>query len=467
MTDKVCIIGAGPSGIAAAKIFHEQSIPFDCFEMGSGVGGLWRYNNDTDRSPAYRSLHTNTSRDKTAYSDFPMPASYPDYPHHSQMLEYLEAYVDRFGFLDAIAFRSRVERVEPIDGVEAVDVDTAESSASVGSGAPVERNAGGSYDVTVRSLNTGAAETRRYGAVVVASGHHWKPNYPSFAGEFDGIEMHSHAYRTPEIAAGKRVLIVGVGNSACDIVCELCETASKTFQSTRRGAHVIPKYLLGRPSDKWLTPLSARLPFPARSALFRLLIFLTQGRQKSYGFPIPGYRLGSEHPTISTHLLSMVRRGAITPKPDIDVLQGRSVRFVDGSEEDIDLIIYATGYVTTFPFLGFIEPRDNYLPLYLHLVHPDHPNLFFLGLVQPLGAFPPLAEAQARWVADLLTAKTALPSPAEMLRKMQKAEEMRRKRYVDSKRHRIEVDYYPYLWDVERERRIGRRRGRGVRDGSD
>ena len=453
MTEKVCIIGAGSSGIAAAKILHERGIPFDCFEMSSGVGGLWRYNNETDRSPAYKSLHTNTSRDKTAYSDFPMPASYPDYPHHTQMLEYFEAYVDQFGFRIEIAFRTRVERVERADPVEPVEQIEYSDRRE-----PVEPGGGGSYDVTVHSLDTGETNTHRYRAVIVANGHHWKPNFPSNAGRFGGSEMHSHAYRTPDIAAGKRVLIVGVGNSACDIACEVCKSASETYISSRRGAHVIPKYLLGRTADTWLTPLSASLPFSLRSALFRLLIFLTQGRQKSYGFPVPDYKIGSEHPTISTDLLPLVKRGSIIPKPDIEMLARGGVRFVDGSSEDVDLIIYATGYVTTFPFLSFIEPRDNYLPLYLHMVHPDHPNLYFLGLVQPLGAFAPTAEAQARWVADLLDGAAVLPSKAEMERGIQKEDERRRRRYVDSKRHRTEVDYYPYLWAIERERRMGRAR---------
>lgn len=197
------------------------------------------------------------------------------------------------------------------------------------------------------------------------------------------------------------MLVVAVGNSACDVVCELAAVAERTLLSTRRGAHVIPKYLLGRPLDTWLTPLSSRLPFPLRRALFRGLTLLSQGRQSTYGPPTPSHRLGSEHPTISLNLLPLAKEGAIVPKPYIAELRGDRVRFVDGSEEELDLTIYATGYLMAFPFLDFFEPRDNQLPLYRHIVHPDHLGLYFLGFVQPLGTLPLLSEVQAEWAADL------------------------------------------------------------------
>ena len=432
MSSSTCIIGAGASGIAAVKVLKERGLPFDCFEMGSDVGGLWRYDNETDRSPAYRSLRTNTSRTRTGFSDFPMPDTYPDFPDHEQMLAYLEAYVDRFGLRAHIRFRAKVERVAPL--------------------------VGGGYEVTARSLETGETRTEEYASVIVASGHHWNPNMPDFSGSFDGLAMHSSDYRTPEVAEGKRVLVVGVGNSACDIVCEVARVADQAFQSTRRGAHVIPKYLLGRPLDLWLSPLSSRLPLSVRRALFRALIFLSQGRQRSYGFPVPDHPLGAEHPTISSDLLPLVREGSIVPKPDVAELQGGSVRFVDGSTEAVDVIIYATGYLMAFPFLDFLEARDNDLPLYRHVVHPDHPNLYFLGFVQPLGPLPPLSEAQAEWAADLIEGGAALPSRDSMWRAIEHDEEERRRRYVDSKRHRLEVDYFPYLWQLRRERELGRRR---------
>ncbi len=483
MRNEACIIGAGSSGIAAAKVFAERGIPFDGFEMGSEVGGLWRYENETGRSPAYRSLRANTSRDKTAYSGFPMPAHYPDYPSHEQMLAYFEAYADRFDLREHFRFRSRVTSVRPTgDGTyevswRSLDDDSGpslddDSGPPLGddSGPPLDDDSGHplgaserssdddrrSPDDSRRSLDD-AVHVGRYGAVVVASGHHWKPHRPRFPGVFAGRELHSRDYRTPDDLAGRRVLVVGIGNSGCDIVCEVSRVADQTFHSTRRSAHVIPKYLLGRPVDHWLSPLTARLPFAARRALFKLLIFLERGRQSKYGLREPDHDLGSEHPTISTDLLPLVRDGSITPKPNVEELQGDRVWFADDSVEEIDVIIYATGYLTAFPFLDFVEVEDNEFPLFHHVVHPSWTNLFFLGLVQPLGAIPPLVEAQSEWIADLLEGRAALPSEEEMHGTIREQEASLRRRFVDSKRHRMEVEMHPYFRELRRERRKGRR----------
>ncbi|SHL09907.1 flavin-containing monooxygenase [Rhodothermus profundi] len=431
---KACIIGAGPSGLVTAKVLHQRGLPFDCFEKGSDIGGLWRYANDSGLSPAYASLHVNTSKTRTAFSDFPMPDDYPDFPSHAQMLAYFERYVEHFGFRHTITFRTEVQRVVPVGD--------------------------GTYEVTVRHRDTNATRTERYGAVIVATGHHWCPNWPEVPGAFDGEVMHARDYRTPEVLKDKRVLVVGAGNSACDIACEAVHHARAVYLSTRRGAHVIPKYLLGRPLDLWLTPLTARLPLFVQRALFRLLVYLTRGNQRRYGFPVPDYPLGAEHPTISTELLPLIGHGRIRVKPGLLRLEGRQVRFIDDSTEEIDLIIYATGYRVAFPFFesAFLEVRENYLPRYLHVVPPDHPHLYFIGLVQPLGSIMPLAEAQAEWVADLLEGRAGLPSREAMWRWIRREEAWRRRRFVPTMRHALEVDFYRYLRQLRRERRRGRYR---------
>ena len=176
---KACIIGAGSSGIAACKTLHERGIPYDCFELGSGIGGMWRYQNDNGLSSAYRSLHINTSRDTMAYSDFPLPRDWPPFPDHGKVLQYFESYVDHFGFRDTITFRTKVEQVTAVGN--------------------------GDWDVTVVGPD-GQRRTNRYGAVLVANGHHWNPRLPNFPGEFHGQQLHSHDYREPGMFVGKRVL---------------------------------------------------------------------------------------------------------------------------------------------------------------------------------------------------------------------------------------------------------------------
>lgn len=418
MEHKVCIIGAGSSGIVACKVLQENQIPFDCYEKGSGIGGNWRYMNDNGMSSAYRSLHINTSKKVMAYSDFPMPDHYPDYPSHFQILEYFENYVDHFGFRDKITFKTGVEKVEKLpDNRYAVILDN--------------------------------GEKKIYTAVIVANGHHWKPRYPNFEGTFNGLVMHSHDYKTPDIFQGeKNVVVVGFGNSAVDIACEAARTSTgKVFISTRSGAYVLPKYILGKPFDTLNKYSVDWLPMWFKRALLSVCLWIARGRQESYGIPKPKRPLLSEHPTISQDLFSLAGHGKIHIKPNILKLAGDSIIFEDGSQEKADILIYATGYKIAFPFFdkSFIDVEEtNDISLYKHVVHPDHPNLFFIGLVQPLGAIMPLAEVQAEWVARLLKGKSKLPSREVMLKDIERYKQKLHKRYKASPRHTIQVDFYPY-----------------------
>jgi len=442
MEQAVCVIGAGSSGIASCQVLAARGIPFDCFEVGSEVGGNWRYMNDNGMSSAYRSLHINTSRDLLAYATYPMPADYPDYPDHRQIARYFDAYVDRFGFRDRIRFRTEVVAVEP---------------------------EGGAWRVRWRSREGGEEGEGRYRAVLVANGHHWDARWPepAFPGadDFAGVQMHVHDYKTPEVLEGKRVLVLGIGNSACDIAVEASRIADRTVLAMRRGAYVLPKYLFGRPTDETNTPGLTRLPLAVQRAFFSASVRFVQGRMVDYGLPEPDHKLLAAHPTISSDLLSRIGHGDIVVRPNIDRFAGGNrVRFVDGTEEEIDLVIYCTGYKISFPFFagGLVSAPDNHIPLYRRVVHPDLPGLYFIGLLQPLGAIMPLAETQSEWVADVLEGKVALPSPAAMRRVIRREDERMAHRYVASKRHTIQVDFHPYMRVIARERRRGRRtRGLG------
>jgi cation diffusion facilitator CzcD-associated flavoprotein CzcO len=429
-----CVIGAGGSGLAAAKALHDRGLSFECFERGSGVGGLWRYDNDNGMSAIYKSLQINTSRDMTAFADFPMPDGYPDFPGHEQIRDYLEAYVDRFGFGGRIRFRTTVERVVP--------------------------ESDGTFAVTIRAAD-GPPETSRFRTVLVASGHHWLPRRPSFRGAFSGRVLHSHDYRTPEGFAGRRVLVVGMGNSGCDITCDLARVADRTLLSTRRGAHVLPKYLFGVPLDTVCPEAVWRFaPMWLFRRAFQTVVWMNRGTLARYGLPRPGHAVLQEHPTISSDLPSLVRERRVLVKPDIDRLDGDGVVFSDGSREPVDAIILATGYQIAFPFLdgAVIAPDDNRVRLYRHVVHPDVPGLFFIGLVQPWGAIFPLAEAQATWVGDLITGRCTLPARAAMERSIDAELAAMRRRYVSSPRHTIQVDFHAYRAALRRERCRGQRR---------
>ncbi len=429
--EKVCIVGAGSSGLTACQVLAARGIPFDCFEKGSMIGGNWRYENDNGTSSAYRSLHINSARKLMSYKAFPMPDDYPDYPSHWQVAEYFDDFAERFGLVEKIAFCTEVVSAEPVDG---------------------------KWEVTVEGPDGRRAES--YRAVIVANGHHWKPRWPEppfpRAEDFEGEQMHVHHYREPDILEGKRVLVLGIGNSAVDVAVESSRIAEKTFLSMRRGAYVLPKFLGGTPIDESAPPVMTRLPIFVQRFFFNRLLKLSVGEMTDYGLPKPDHKLLEAHPTVSSELLPRLGHGDITAKPNIDRFAGgRKVRFADGSEEEIDLVVYCTGYKIEFPFLDekVFTARDNRMPLYKRAVSAENPGLYFIGFVQPLGPIMPVAEAQSEWIADLLTNKAALPPASEMRSEIASYDRWLKKRFVASKRHTIEVDFHPYLRAIGRERK--------------
>lgn len=428
---KVCIIGAGSSGLTACQVLAARGVAFDCFEKGSMIGGNWRYENDNGTSSAYKSLHINSARKLMSYKAFPMPEDYPDYPSHWQVAKYFDDYAERFGLTERIAFRTEVVSAEPRDGA---------------------------WEVTVEGPEGRRAET--YRAVIVANGHHWKPRWPepAFAGadEFEGEQMHVHHYREPDVLEGKVVLVLGMGNSAVDVAVESSRIALKTFLAMRRGAYVLPKFLGGTPIDEAAPPIASYLPIPVQRFFFNRLLKTAVGEMTDYGLPKPDHKLLEAHPTVSSELLPRIGHGDIAVRPNIDRFSGgRNVRFADGSEEEVDLVIYCTGYEIEFPFLDeeVFAARDNRMPLYKRAVSVENPGLYFLGFIQPLGPIMPIAEAQAEWLADLLTARAALPSTTEMRSEITAYDRWLHKRFVASKRHTVEVDFHPYLREIHKERK--------------
>jgi cation diffusion facilitator CzcD-associated flavoprotein CzcO len=433
---RACVIGAGSSGITAVKALKDAGVAYDCFEKSDRVGGNWVFGNKNGMSAAYEGLYINTSRDRMQYADYPMPRTYPDFPHHTQIAAYFEDYVDHFGLRSSIAFETAVERAWP------------------------------SGDAWRVRLSTG--EERTYDALLVANGHHWDPLWPDppYPGTFAGRQLHAHDYRSKDELRGKRVVVVGMGNSAMDIAVESSEVAKRTFLAARRGVHVVPKYMFGRPLDQFFT--SALIPWPIRQRIGEVIHKLAVGDMTRYGLPKPDHRIGEAHPTISGRILDRLTHGAITPKPNVGELMGDRVRFDDGTVEEADVIVWCTGYKVTFPFFDptFLSAKDNDLPLFMRVFHPDVAGLAFVGLLQPLGAIMPLAEAQGRWIAKWLTGRYVLPSRAEMVRAIERERAVMFARYVPSKRHTMQVDFDDYLRDLAREVRRGEKRAKRARAGA-
>ncbi|MFT3727230.1 MAG: NAD(P)-binding domain-containing protein [Terricaulis sp.] len=431
-TPKTCIIGAGCSGFTMAKRLKDAGLPYDCFEMSDDVGGNWYYNNPNGASSCYQSLHIDTSKWRLAFEDYPVPESWPDFPHHAQLQQYFRDYVDHFGLRDTIAFKTSVTNCERLPDK--------------------------SWRVTLSN-----GETREYGAIAVANGHHWDARMPVYPGAFNGYQVHSHHYRdpfTPFDFRGKRVLVVGAGNSAMDISSELSQRplAARLFISMRHGVWVLPKYLDGQVADKAVLP--AWMPPKLGRALARAKIKKSVGNMEDYGLPKPDHEPLDAHPSVSGEFLTRVGCGDIVPKGALDRLDGDGVVFKDGTREPIDAIVWATGYNVTFPFFKQPEltPNENTFPLYKRMVKPGFENVFFLGLAQPLPTLVNFAEQQSKLVAAALTGKYQFPDHAEMARITAADEESYLGHFYDSPRHRMQVDFNTYVADLHKEIERGARR---------
>ena len=386
---RVAVIGAGAAGLAAVKALRDAAVPTVCFDTADQVGGLWVYG--APDSPAYRTLHLNTSRGRTEFADHPMPADWPDYPDHTRVAGYLADYADRFGLREDIRLRHTVERVTR-------DPDGAWTVRASGPDGPVE--------VTVE-------------AVVVANGHNRVPRLPSppYPGTSTVEQLHSHDYRGPEQLTGRRVLVVGGGNSAMDIAVDASYAAARTLLSLRRGVWVVPKYLLGRPSDTLNGALARRLPWRLRQRISQTMLATTVGSPARYGLPAPTHGFLQDHPTLSDGLLSRLTHGDIEARPGVAALDGDRVEFSDGRADQVDLIVWCTGYRVEIPFLDpdLLGGGADTLPLYRHVFHPEAPGLSFVGLMQSTGSAFPLVEAQAKLIAAQLTGRYALPDPQRQL----------------------------------------------------
>lgn len=421
---RVCIIGAGSSGIAAAKILYTSAIPFDCFEKGSEIGGTWLFDNPNGTSACYETLQINTSCPRMAFSDFPMPEHYPHYARHDQVYDYFRDYVEHFGFGHTITFDTEVT--------------------------DVRRGGRGGWDVDITSAS--GSETRHYDAVMVANGHHWNARWPDpeYPGDFDGEQIHAHDYRSGDQLEGRDVVVVGAGNSAMDIAVEGSHRARSVNLSIRRGQWVMKKTIMGMATDQVVLPGWA--PWWMTSLRLRLGA-LASGGLKKYGLPVPPHAPGQSHPVQSDAIRDRLKAKAVTARPGIERLERDRVVFADGTSAPADLIVWATGYRVSFPFLSadVVDVENNDLPLWKRMVHPDRPGLFFIGLLQPVGAVMPLSEVQSKLAAKILTGACELPSRRDMVRQMARDDDRNKKQFYDSPRHTMEVDFDHYLWEIERE----------------
>ncbi len=378
-SDAYCIIGAGPFGLATARALNYKGIPYEQLEAAEDIGGVWL-------NGIYHRLHTISSRKMTQFPEYPMPSEYPDFPNAKQILDYLRRYASRFGLRAKIQFNTRVRSCWPL--------------------------ANGRWLVTLTN-----GDTRLYRGLLVCHGHHWQSQWPSYPGHFSGEYIHANSYKHPAQLEGKRVLVIGCGNSACDIASEAARVASSCAISIRAGAWLLPKTFFGRPLGE-LYP--AWVPKPLQRLLLRMLLFVTVGDYRRYGLDKPTDRIFDRLPTINGELLHHLRHGRIKPKPAVGRFDGNSVEFVDGTRDSFDMIVAATGYKLSFPFLpqGVVSQKDNLALLYAGCVSADFKNLYVIGSQQSRHGFGPFASSQAELVTELLELQEMMELPIGLILKL-------------------------------------------------
>jgi dimethylaniline monooxygenase (N-oxide forming) len=422
-------MGAGLSGLAALRGLRQAGHEVRCFEAGSAIGGMWRYGNDNGVSAAYASLTANTSYARMQYPSFSEPGSMAEFPHHSELLAYLERYAAANDLLPHITCGARVESALP---------------ASDG------------WHVTVRG-----SQPEHFDAVVVATGHYWDPEIPELPGRFGGTIVHVRDYETPDRFAGQRVLVVGASQSALDLAAEVSSAAERSFLSCRQGHHLIPRHIFGRPFDELDTSVALLVPLPMVRLAVRAQMWAARVTPNPGDLPPPRHRLfESRWPVVvSPTVQRALAERAFECRPGISRLEGDRVTFADDSEEHADAIIFATGYRINFPFLGEHLGRGEgwQFPLYRRILSPHAEGLAFIGILEPGPGLLEIVERQSTWLGEALAGRLPVPGRERMWRAINAGGERRSQRqFATTGPHTLLCNRHAYLRLLARDLRSAR-----------
>jgi hypothetical protein len=382
---KVCVVGAGPAGLAMGRALLDAEIAFDILERNPGVGGIW--NPDHPGSPVYQSAHFISSKGApmSTFREFPFGDSVAIYPSHREVLNYLDGFADQAGIRPHIRLLHDVRRAELVDG---------------------------QWHVTLVNGNV-----RIYSDLVCASGTLWDPNLPDMPGTFSGTVRHSASYRSASEVAGKTLLVVGAGNSAVDIACDAARSAKRVLLSVRRGYWFVPKFIRGIPADIFFR-MPDGLPSWAHPPDAADLLELLVGNPSSYGLPTPDHPPFASHPIMNNEVLHHIGHGRIMVRQPIADCAGHEVRFAGGTCDHVDEIIFATGYRATVPYLapGVLTYESGNRPeFWLRLFHRSIPNLFGLGFIETNSSVFRLFDLGAELIARYLRARSAgMPGAADL-----------------------------------------------------
>ncbi|XP_013410014.1 dimethylaniline monooxygenase [N-oxide-forming] 5-like [Lingula anatina] len=433
---RIAIIGAGASGLVSIKTCLDEGLDPVCLERTDDIGGLWRYTDNAvdGQGCVMKSTIVNTSKEMMCFSDFPVPKEFPNFMHNTLVQKYFDMYCDHFDLRKHIRFRKAILNIKPASDF----VST------------------GQWDIEIKDLPSGTVSTETYDGVLICTGHHAFKNSPSFPGqeEFRGQVMHAHDYRTPAGFEGKKVVVIGAGNSGGDIAVELSRVRSQVFLSTRSGAWVfnrlsyegVPYDLLDYRRIVW--KIVDWMPESLINALMERRLN-NRFDHVTYGIQCK-HRFRSVHPMTNDELPGCIASGGVVVKPNVSRILKTGVEFDDGTvEENVDVVVIATGYTIGFPFIdqSVIGVSDNQVNLYKYVFPPDlvHPTLAVIGCIQPIGAINPIAEMQARWATKVFKGELSLPSRENMVADIADKKMRMRKRYAEGAHYTIQVDYVPFM----------------------
>jgi len=431
-TKSIGIIGAGACGICAAKVMLQAGFNVTVYEIGSRIGGMWCFDNDNALSSAYRTLHINTSREVTRFHDLDFNDDIQSFPDHRDMQAYLQQYSDHFGVTPLIRFNQRVTNVEPL------------------------RQSSNDKRWRVDCEN---GDSEDFDTVIVASGHLHVPRHvDQFKNDFSAEYLHSHHYKDPNKFVGKRICVVGVGNSACDIAGDVCVNSKRCVMVARSGVMILPKLIFGRP----FTDLSSKLqqpwiPYSVRRTILKLMTWLVHGNMQKLGFKKPDKRI---HTTSNGTVVTDIAYRRIEVKQGIDTIDGSHIHFSDGSSEEFDVLIAATGYLTDLPFLNpeIVSVENNQMDLYMRIVPPNWPGLYLLGFFNTDTALNWIFNHQANWVREIELGNAVLPDTDAMNSAIRERHNWVKNHYRDTPRHHLEEESVPYVSALKRSLRAMKKR---------
>ncbi len=417
---RIAVVGAGPAGLAAARALKDAGLDFTVFERHADVGGLW--DPDNPGSPVYDSAHFISSRTMSGFAGHPMPDDYPDYPSGRQILAYIRDFTEQQGLRPFIRFNTAVNAAER----------TPEGFR----------------------LHLADGTTEDFTHLIAAPGTNWAPNRPELNGHFSGEIIHASQYRSPELFRGRRVLIVGAGNSGCDIACDAARVADAAFISVRRGYHFIPKHIFGTPADVFAAS-GPHLPMWLTQRVFGVLLRLLMGDLTRLGLPKPDHRLLESHPILNDQLIHHLRHGDIAARGDVERLDGREVIFRDGRREPIDLIVLATGYDWPVPFIdpGLLDWDGKRPRLWMSVFAPRDERLFIAGMMETNGGAFGFFDEHADLIVRAITAQPAVHARLRALIGAGNPDLSGGIRFVASDRHAHYVDADAYRAALKRLRR--------------